>query len=142
MDSAADPEAAPAADLPPGSITCLAFTAFGSGLSLRVNDALLPHPAREFAVSLGTASQAISLFAVAYGLAQLFFGALGDRFGKYRVVGGAAAACALAALACAAAPGFDALRLARVLAGATAAAVIPLSMAWIGDVVPYERRQP
>ena len=40
------------------------------------------------------------------------------------------------------APGFDALRLARVLAGATAAAVIPLSMAWIGDVVDYERRQP
>ena len=28
------------------------------------------------------------------------------------------------------------------LTGATAAAVIPLSMAWIGDNVPYERRQP
>jgi predicted MFS family arabinose efflux permease len=130
------------AALPRGAITGLALAAFGSGLSLRVNDALLPHLAREFGVSLGAASQVISLFAIAYGFAQLFFGPLGDGFGKVRVVGWASAACALAALACAAAPGFDALRAARMLAGAMAAAIIPLSMAWLGDVVPYERRQP
>jgi predicted MFS family arabinose efflux permease len=109
---------------------------------LRVNDALLPKLASEFGVTLGTAAQVISLFSTAYGLAQLFFGPLGDRFGKYRVVGWATAACALTSLGCAAAPGFDALRIARVLAGATAAAVIPLAMAWIGDVVAYEQRQP
>jgi predicted MFS family arabinose efflux permease len=34
------------------------------------------------------------------------------------------------------------LRWARVAAGATAAAIIPLSMAWIGDVIDYEHRQP
>ena len=39
-------------------------------------------------------------------------------------------------------PGFDALLVARALAGAMAASVIPLSMAWIGDVVSYEHRQP
>ena len=38
--------------------------------------------------------------------------------------------------------GFGALLGARLAAGASAAAVIPLAMAWIGDVVPYERRQP
>jgi predicted MFS family arabinose efflux permease len=43
----------------------------------------------------------------------------------------------------AAPPGdFGQLRAARVLAGMLAAAIIPLSIAWIGDVVPYERRQP
>jgi predicted MFS family arabinose efflux permease len=31
---------------------------------------------------------------------------------------------------------------ARLLAGATAASLIPLSMAWIGDVIPYDERQP
>jgi predicted MFS family arabinose efflux permease len=36
---------------------------------------------------------------------------------------------------------FTGLLLARGLAGATAAALIPLSMAWIGDVVRYEDRQ-
>ncbi|HMO45982.1 MAG TPA: MFS transporter [Rubrivivax sp.] len=137
MPAAAEPDA-----LPRGAVACLSASAFGSGMSLRVNDALLPKLAQEFAVPLGTAAQVISLFAIAYGVAQLFFGPLGDRFGKYRVVAWAAAACGVAALACALAPGFDALRAGRVLSGVAAAAIIPLSMAWIGDVVPYARRQP
>lgn len=111
-------------------------------MTLRINDALLPRLASEFGITLGSASQVIGLFAIAYGTAQLFFGPLGDRYGKYRVIAWATLACCVTSLACAAAPGFDMLRLARVLAGATAAAVIPLSMAWIGDVVPYAQRQP
>jgi predicted MFS family arabinose efflux permease len=128
--------------IPRGTIACLALAAFASGLSLRVNDALLPKLAEEFAISLGDASQVISAFATAYGLSQLFFGPVGDRFGKYRVIAWSSTACAATALLCALAPGFDTLRIARAMAGATAAAIIPLSMAWIGDVVPYEQRQP
>ena len=135
-------DASARAPIPRGAIACLALAAFASGMSLRVNDALLPRLAEEFAVSLGAASQVIGVFATAYGFAQLLFGPLGDRFGKYRVVAWASIACAATALACALAPGFDALRVARALAGATAAAIIPLSMAWIGDVVPYAQRQP
>ena len=138
LDGAA---AAPAA-IPAGAILCLSLAAFGSGVSLRVNDALLPRLAEQFAVPLGTAAQVTSFFAIAYGLSQLFFGPLGDRFGKYRVIAWACAACAVTATLCGAAPGFDSLRLARVLAGATAAAIIPLAMAWIGDVVAYDKRQP
>lgn len=67
---------------------------------------------------------------------------MGDRFGKYLVIAWACAACAVTALLCALAPGFSLLLVARLLAGATAAAIIPLSMAWIGDVVPYADRQP
>jgi predicted MFS family arabinose efflux permease len=133
---------APPDALPRGAVAGLALSAFGSGMSMRINDALLPVLAQQFSVSLAQASQVISLFAIAYGLSQLLFGPLGDRFGKYRVVAWAAAACAATALACALAPGFDALRVARVAAAVTAAAVIPLSMAWIGDVVPYDQRQP
>ncbi|ODT36792.1 MAG: hypothetical protein ABS55_05100, partial [Lautropia sp. SCN 70-15] len=33
------------------------------------------------------------------------------------------------------------LEVARLLTGSIAAAIIPLSMAWVGDTVPYERRQ-
>ena len=40
------------------------------------------------------------------------------------------------------APGFAPLVGARLIAGIAAAAVIPLSMAWIGDTVPYAERQP
>ncbi len=39
-------------------------------------------------------------------------------------------------------PTLGPLVLVRFLAGAGAAAVIPVAIAWIGDVVPYERRQP
>lgn len=137
-----DPSAPSPDALPRGAVACLALSAVGSGMSMRINDALLPLLALEFGVSLGQASQVISVFAVAYGVSQLLFGPLGDRFGKYRVVAWAAAACAGTALACGLAPGFGALRAARVAAGVSAAAVIPLSMAWIGDVVPYAQRQP
>jgi predicted MFS family arabinose efflux permease len=37
---------------------------------------------------------------------------------------------------------FTQLRVARGLAGICSAAIIPLAMAWLGDVVPYEQRQP
>ena len=134
-------EAPARAAIPPQAFVCLSFSAFGSGIALRVNDALLPRLASEFAISLGQAAQVISFFAIAYGLAQLLFGPLGDRFGKYRVIAWASVACTVTSALCALADGFEGLRLARLLAGATAAAIIPLSMAWIGDVVDYEQRQ-
>lgn len=130
------------APVPRGAILLLALAAFASAVSLRVTDPLLPRLATEFEMTLGTASYVITFFSVAYGLAQLLFGPLGDRFGKYLVIAGATGACAITAMACALAPSFPMLLLARFFAGGTAAAIIPLSMAWIGDVVPYERRQP
>src|SRR5690606_30991432 len=92
--------------------------------------------------SLGAASQVVTVFAIAYGFAQLLFGPLGDRFGKYRVIAAVCAGSAITSFLCGLAPGHASLLAARLLAGVTAAAVIPLSMAWIGDVIPYERRQP
>ncbi|NVO06130.1 MAG: MFS transporter, partial [Rhodoferax sp.] len=50
--------------------------------------------------------------------------------------------CALTTALCALAPTFEMLLVARGMAGASAAAIIPLAMAWIGDVTSYERRQP
>jgi predicted MFS family arabinose efflux permease len=128
--------------IPRSAVVTLSFAAFASGISLRMTDALLPRLAQEFAVPIGTAALVITVFAVAYGLSQLFFGPMGDRFGKYLVIGWACAACSLTALCCGLAPNFWALLGARMLAGATAAAIIPLSMAWIGDVIAYDQRQP
>jgi len=130
------------AGIPALSVPLLSLAAFGSGISLRVTDPMLPQLAQEFSVSLGDASNVITVFSIAYGLSQLFFGPVGDRYGKYLVVAWATMACALTALLCALAPGFAPLLAARLTAGATAAAIIPLSMAWIGDVIPYHQRQP
>lgn len=119
----------------------LSCGAFFSGAALRICDSLLPRLARDFAVTPGAAGRVIISFSVAYGLMQLVFGPLGDRFGKARLVNIALAGCAAGALACVLAPGFDALVALRVLWGMAAAGVIPLSMALIGDMVPYEERQ-
>ena len=133
----------PKADVPfpPLAIAALSFAAFASAASARVADPLLPRLDAEFGIGLGAAAQVVTAFSIAYGVLQAFYGPIGDRFGKYRVVAWGCAASAFTALFCALAPNFSALVIARFIAGSTAAAVIPLSIAWIGDVVPYERRQ-
>lgn len=128
--------------IPAFAILALSLAAFGSGISLRVTDALLPKLSSDFAISLGEASLVITVFSIAYGIAQLMFGPLGDRFGKYFVIACGCGACAVTSLFCALAGSFPMLLVARLVAGATAAAIIPLSMAWIGDVIPYQHRQP
>lgn len=135
------PSQHPATDIPAGAILALSFGAFGSGMSMRVADAMLVRLAADFNVALGTAALVITVFGVAYGLSQLLFGPLGDRYGKYLVIAWGCVACAVTALACGLVPNFSSLLWARSLAGATCAAIIPLSMAWIGDVVAYEERQ-
>ncbi len=110
-------------------------------MSMRIADSMLVRLSSEFGLALGAVSIVITVFGVVYGSAQLLFGPLGDRYGKYRVVSLACIACSLTALLCGLAPDFPMLIGARALAGATCAALIPLSMAWIGDVVSYEHRQ-
>jgi YNFM family putative membrane transporter len=107
----------------------------------RICDPMLPELSRTFDVPVGVAAQTISLFALTYGLMQLFYGPVGDRFGKYRVVMWAALGCSLGSMVCALSPGLDFLIAARVATALAAAAIIPLSLAWIGDVVPYQQRQ-
>ena len=123
------------------AVLALSLAAFGSGISQRTMDAMLPSLAAEFSRPLGVVAAVVTGFTLAYALGQLLFGPLGDRFGKLRVITGSCLACCLGALACAAAPGLGWLVGARAFAGAMAAAILPLAMAWIGDVVPYERRQ-
>ncbi len=123
------------------TILLLSCAAFFSGAALRVCDSLLPRLAADFGRTPGQAGQVIISFAIAYGLMQLLFGPLGDRYGKARMVSLATAGCALGALVSALAPSFDALVALRIVWGMAAAGVIPLSMAWIGDTVPYEQRQ-
>lgn len=119
----------------------LSCAAFFSGAALRICDALIPRLARDFDITTGTAGRVVIGFSVAYGLMQLVFGPLGDRFGKARLVNIALAGCAAGSIACLLAPGFDSLVVLRSVWGMAAAGVIPLSMALIGDLVPYEERQ-
>jgi predicted MFS family arabinose efflux permease len=138
-------EGAVAPVLSPGTgrvILLLSMIAFGSAMSMRVMDAAIPRLAGDFGITIRHASNVVTVFAVAYGCLQIVFGPSGDRFGKLQVILFACASGALASLACALAPGFTALLIARIWAGASLASMMPLSMAWIGDNVSYENRQP
>jgi predicted MFS family arabinose efflux permease len=123
------------------TVLLLAGAAFCSGAALRVCDSLLPRLAQDFAITKGGAGRVIIGFSIAYGLMQLVFGPLGDRFGKPRMMNLALFGCAAGALASALATDFDALVVMRCFWGMAAAGVIPLAMAWIGDTVAYEHRQ-
>lgn len=115
--------------------------AFASIASMRACDPMLLVLGAEFGRGLGEVSRVVSVFAIAYGLMQLFYGPLGDRIGKLRVVAFACIGCALAALAAAFAQTLEQLVAARAVMGATAAGIVPMTIAWIGDQVPYEQRQ-
>ncbi len=122
-------------------IVLLSAAAFSSTLSTRISDPVLPQLAEAFAITIGEAAYVVSAYAFAYGLLLLIYGPVGDRHGKFRVITLATLASLVGAVGSAIAFSFQWLILFRLLSGATAAALIPLSMAWIGDNVPYERRQ-
>lgn len=119
----------------------ISLAAFSSMASMRICDPMLVALATEFQVSVGEASRVISAFAVAYGCLQLFYGPLGDRVGKLRVINAAVLGCAVFSAVTATMTDFQWLVVARAAMGASAAGIIPLSMAWLGDQVSYERRQ-
>ena len=119
----------------------ISLAAFCSMASMRVCDPMLVALSSEFRTSVGEASRVVSSFAVAYGCLQLFYGPLGDRVGKLRVINLAVLACAVFSALTATADNLDLLVLSRALMGASAAGIIPLCMAWLGDQVSYDRRQ-
>lgn len=126
---------------PTRSIVLLAVAGFASQAQVRVTDSLLPQIADDFSTSVGAAAMVVTAYAVAHGSVQLFIGPIGDRFGKYLTVMTMCLASSILVMACGLAHSLTQLAVARLLAGACAGWVIPLSMAYIGDVTPYERRQ-
>jgi predicted MFS family arabinose efflux permease len=122
-------------------VLLLSLAAFASAVALRLCDPMLPALARAFDTTATRAAVVVTAASIAYGVCQLLFGPLGDRYGKFRVIAWACLASTLGALASALSPTLEALSLARALTGATTAALIPLSMAWIGDVVAFDQRQ-
>jgi predicted MFS family arabinose efflux permease len=119
----------------------LGVATFMVGLDGRVVAPLLPSIASEFGVSISTAGYLVSGYLLPYGLFQLAYGPLADRFGKVRVAASAMIAFSAGTALCGAFGSFTAVLVARAFTGAAAAALIPLTIAYIGEVVPYGRRQ-
>jgi len=133
--------APPPSGTPTRAIVLLALASFASLSMVRVSDTLLPQIAADLGTTVGAASIVVTTYAIMHGSMQLVVGPIGDRFGAYRSVAVACALGSLAVAACGFAQSLGALAVARLASGAAAAWIIPLSMTFIGDVTPYERRQ-
>jgi len=133
-------DTAPPAHMRP--VVLLSMAGFCSMATMRVADPLVPAVAAEFATTPGSASVIATAFALSYGIFQIVYGPLGDRFGKYLVITLAVCAATGAVAVTALSSSLFTLSLLRFLAGMATAAVIPLSLAYIGDITTYEQRQP
>src|SRR5260221_906224 len=87
------------------------------------------------------ASIVITAYALSHGSMQFITGPIADRFGKYRTVEIGCAVSAGPVALCGLASWLDSLTLARFASGIRVAWILPISLAYIGDVVPYEQRQ-
>src|SRR5580765_6502592 len=83
----------------------------------------------------------ISAYALPYGLFQLLYGPIGDRVGKLRVMAACLTVFSFGTFACAFVPNIPVFATLRFLTGVAAAAVVPMSLGYIGDKFPYQDRQ-
>jgi MFS transporter, YNFM family, putative membrane transport protein len=126
----------------PRRIALLAVSGFASAANIRLGDALLPDIAAEFGSTVGRVAAVLALFTLAYGVGQIVLGPFGDRHGKFRVIAWACLWAGLTSLGAVLTSGMTGLGIVRLISGVFAGATIPLAIAWIGDQVAYERRQP
>jgi YNFM family putative membrane transporter len=132
----------PARQVPTRSIILLAVAGFASQAQVRVMDSLLPQVAADLHTTVGAAAMVITAYAITHGSIQLIIGPVGDRFGKYRTVAFACVIGTILVAVCGMVSTLPQLALARLATGAAAGWVIPISMAYVGDVTPPDRLQP
>ncbi|GAF25435.1 MFS transporter [Neomoorella thermoacetica] len=102
---------------------------------------ILPAIARSLNIEPIRAGLLITAYMIPFGLFQLIFGPLADRYGKRQVVNLAMALFTLGTGLSALGFSLTGLAAYRALTGIFAASVMPISLALIGDVVPLQERQ-
>jgi predicted MFS family arabinose efflux permease len=110
-------------------------------VDLRILTPVLPSISLSLGSSPGTVGLAMTTYTFAYGTGQLFYGPLSDRLGRVAVVRAAGVGFSICTILSALAVTTWQFIVVRLLAGALAGAVIPLTLVFIGDTVEYDRRQ-
>jgi MFS transporter, DHA1 family, inner membrane transport protein len=119
----------------------LSAAAFVSAFSIRILDPLVPSIARDLGVTIGAAAMLAPAYTFPYALSQPVLGALGDRFGKERIIKICTAVLATALLVAVFASNYSVLFVARCVAGIGGGGMIPIAFAIIGDRFPVAERQ-
>ncbi len=101
---------------------------------------LIPGLSHSFQVSEQFIGLMVPAYMIPYGVSTLFYGLLSDRLGRRRIMLGSLAAFILLTLITATARSAPQILWWRLLTGLGASGVVPLALALIGDLFPYEQR--
>ncbi len=101
---------------------------------------LIPRLAGEFGVSGEKIGLAVPAYMVPYGISTLFYGLLSDRLGRRRIMLASLVAFIVLTALTATASSASELIVWRLVTGLGASGVVPLALALIGELFPYEQR--
>jgi MFS family permease len=101
---------------------------------------LIPRLAEGFGVSSQSVGLIVPAYMIPYGVSTLFYGLLSDRLGRWRIMRASLVAFLALTAVTATSQTASQMILWRLLTGLGASGVVPLALALIGDLFPYERR--
>lgn len=102
---------------------------------------ILPSIAESISVPVTKTGLLITSYMIPFGMFQLVFGPMADRYGKRQVINFSLLFFTIATALTAVGYGLTDLAIYRAITGIFAASVMPISLALIGDLVPMEERQ-
>ncbi len=101
---------------------------------------IIPALSVTFGASVQTVGLLVPAYLIPYGVATLLYGILADRLGIHRVMFVSLAAFSTLTMLTATAQSIEQLALWRVVTGLGASGVVPLALALVGRMYPYEQR--
>ncbi|WP_083982653.1 MFS transporter [Actinomadura hibisca] len=151
MTTALRPPVSPVPPVPPSTtplpaapfgrtVIALALTALLATGQLYGLIPLVNAMAAEWHTTPATATWLVTVYGLGYAAGFVLFGPLSDRYGRRRVIVTGVAATAALTLLTAAAPGFGAALLLRIVQGMAMGAFPPVAMAYIGERIEPRRR--
>jgi predicted MFS family arabinose efflux permease len=101
---------------------------------------IIPTLSSTFGSSIQTTGLIVPAYLIPYGVATLAYGILADRIGIHRVMFASLAAFSALTILTATAQSIGQLALWRIVTGIRASGVVPLALALVGRLYPYEQR--
>ncbi|SRR5579885_2033410 len=101
---------------------------------------LIPRLAGVFGVSVQFVGLMVPAYLIPYGISTLFYGLISDRFGRRPIMFASLTAFVFLTALTATAQSAQAMIWWRLLTGIGASGVVPLALALMGDLFPYEQR--
>ena len=101
---------------------------------------LIPRLAALFAVSVETMGLVVPAYLIPYGLATLVYGPLSDRLGRGKIIFGSLLGFIFLTAFTATAKSASEMIVLRLVTGLGASGVVPIALALIGDLFPFQER--